>query len=66
MSETLLSTYEILLNQLKQEGKVQEKSAEESKEILQKMEREMEAFRFEKQRKSKASEEELSALVLTA
>lgn len=66
MPDTLLSPYEILLNQLKQEGKVQEKSAEESKEILQKMEQEMETFRFEKQRKSKASEEELSALVLTA
>jgi hypothetical protein len=66
MPETLLSTYEILLNQLKQEGKVQEKTPEESKEILKKMEQEMEAFRFEKQRKAKASEEELSSLVLTA
>jgi hypothetical protein len=66
MPETLLSTYEVLLNQLKQDGKVQEKSAEESKAIMKKMEDEMEAFRFEKQRKSKASEEELSLLVLTA
>lgn len=66
MPENLLSTYEILWNRLKQDGKVKEKSSEESKAIMQKMEEEMKSFHFEKQKKAKATEAELSTLLLTA
>jgi len=62
----LLSTYEILLKQLKQDGKIKEKSSEESNAIMQKMEEEMKQFRLEKQKKTKATEAELSTMFLTA
>ena len=53
-------------NVLRANNKEIGETEEESKEIFKKMEQEMEAFRFEKQRKAKASEEELPSLVLTA
>lgn len=66
MPETLRSTYEILLNQLKQDGKIKEKTSEESNAIMQKLEDEMKQFRIEKQKKVKATEAELSTMFLTA
>jgi alpha-D-ribose 1-methylphosphonate 5-triphosphate synthase subunit PhnG len=66
MPETLRSTYDILLNQLKQDGKIKEKTSEESKAIMQKIEDEMKQFRMEKQKKVKATEADLSTMFLTA
>ena len=66
MPETLRSTYDILLNQLKQDGKIKEKTSEESKAIMQKIEDEMKQFRMQKQKKVKATEADLSTMFLTA
>lgn len=66
MSETILSNFDRIMNELKQQGKVQEKSAEESREILDKIERELEKFRFENQKKALASEQQMATLFLTA
>jgi hypothetical protein len=66
MPDTILSNYDRIMNELRQQGKVQEKSAEESRAILDKIESELEKFRFENHKKVLASEQEMATLYLTA
>jgi dsDNA-specific endonuclease/ATPase MutS2 len=66
MPDTLISTYDKLLNQLREDGKVQEKTPEESRKIMKGIEQKMELFRQENQQKARASQEEIASLVLTA
>ena len=66
MQDPIVSNYDRIMNKLKEEGKVQEKSAEESKAIFDKIENELEQFRFDNQKKAQASEQEMATLYLTA
>jgi hypothetical protein len=63
---TILSNYDRIINELKKEGKVQEKTPSESQAILDTIENELEQFRFDNQKKAQASEQEMATLYLTA
>jgi hypothetical protein len=64
--EKQLSTIEILLNKLKEEGKVQYIDAQEAYAQTVEINREMEAYEIEKQQKAAASADELTKVVLTS
>jgi len=66
MQDPIVSNYDRIMNKLKEEGKVQKKSAEESKAIFDKIENELEQFRFDNQKKAQASEQEMATLYLNA
>ncbi len=66
MEPVLQSTYERLINKLREEGHIKVMDEAEAFDLQQEISREMEAFNMEKQRKAAASEKDLSEIVLTA
>ena len=64
--EKLKSKYEILVERLRGEGKVEVIGSEIKNKIIEKVESGLDSYRFENQKRIKESQEEISTVVLTA
>lgn len=65
MSE-LKSKYDLLIEKLKAEGKVEVIGEDQKDKIVGVVEKELEDYRFENQKRIKDSQEEIATVVLTA
>lgn len=63
---TLKSKYEILIEKLEKEGKIRVIDESQKSKILEKVENDLNEYRFENQKKIRESQEEISTVVLTA
>jgi hypothetical protein len=62
--KTLKSKFDIVLEKLHKEGKVT--AVEKQDEIIEKISKDLEDYRFRNQKKIKDSQEEITTIVLTA
>lgn len=63
---TLKSKYEILIEKLEKKGKIRVIDESQKSKILEKVENDLNEYRFENQKKIRESQEEISTVVLTA
>lgn len=63
---TLKSKFDIVLERLKDEGKVTEINEASKGQIIEKVTKELEDYRFNNQKKIRESQEEIATIVLTA
>lgn len=62
----LVSKYEQLISQLKAEGKVTEMDEQERQDLIDAVEKELEDYRFDNQKRIQESQEQLAKVVLTS
>jgi hypothetical protein len=63
---TLKSKFDIVLERLNKEGKVTEINEANKGQIIEKVTKELEDYRFNNQKKIRESQEEIATIVLTA
>jgi ribosomal protein L24 len=63
---TLRSKFDIVLERLNKEGKVTEINEASKGQIIEKVTKELEDYRFNNQKKIRESQEEIATIVLTA
>jgi hypothetical protein len=66
MGETIKSKYQLLIEKLEEEGKVEKIQEETTVKMLDSIQDEIETYRFENQQRIKDSLEEIATVVLTA
>lgn len=62
----LKSKFDIIVDDLKKEGKVEHIDDEKIEKVLKQVEEDLEEYRFENQKRIKDSQEEIATVVLTA
>jgi len=60
------SKYEQLIERFQDEGRVQEVDSEKSEEIIANVEKEVDEYRFENQKRMRESQEEVATVVLNS
>lgn len=64
--ENLKSKYELLIEKLKQQGKVAVIDEQKKNKIIEEVEKQLNEYRFENQKRIRESHEEIATVVLTA